>query len=195
MSRTKECACTVRVNAADCISTKCTWRLEIDTLRLTPMCLSPDAVIILFWIHNSCIPKMTSFNGHLCENTTHMWKFRFWFPMSQQFVRLQIVLKAPGSRNETNTSLNTSATNVPAGSYNWKIALTSFSCTDWFFNAVERRVVPAPELHRLFKALLVHGLLDFLRLRKEKRISVSTALLSVLPVSQSRGSVCQAEGI
>lgn len=35
--------------------------------------------------------------------------------------------------------------------------------------SVDSAVVPAPKLHRILKALLVHGLLDLLRLRTEER--------------------------
>lgn len=75
--------------------------------------------------------------------------------------------------------------NITTTNWNWLV-----SPWDSFLHLciwVNRRVIPAPKLHRLLKALLVHGLLDFLRLRKEKQITVSTVPLGTLPVSQSEG--------
>lgn len=78
-----------------------------------------------------------------------------------------------------------------------QLALTSSSRTDWFFSAVDR-VVPAAKLHRLLKALLVHGLLDFLRLRKKRSGSVSARRRSaffLFPNAEARSSICYSEGI
>lgn len=76
--------------------------------------------------------------------------------MRQQFVCLQIVLKAPGSRKKKKNILTTDSYEVV------NVALRSL------LYSADIAVIPAPKLHRILKALLVHGLLDLLCLRTEE---------------------------
>lgn len=126
LSWAEQRACSMWVNVADVIDTKCTWRLKTDYRRNTVHCkcmrcpktfcicqrclldaesrLGDCGVSDLLLMSQDIPTHRSLVCGRDCfffgGGLTHMRKFTFRFPMCQQFVCLQIVLKAPGSRQK-----------------------------------------------------------------------------------------------
>lgn len=114
---------------------------------------------------------------------THVWELRFWFPMSQQFVSLQIVLKAPCSRNE-----NTQASREPTPTErkrHFDRLLTSRCLADWSY------------LPRSFTASSKRfsSMAFWTSCVWEQRSGSLSAVFFLLPKAKNLRSTCEAEGV